>query len=357
MNLIIKKTRQINFDILRVLATLAVITLHIDSGIWYTQLGVDNNKWISANLMDGISRWSVPVFFMLSGYFVLDKKINVPEFYKKRLPRIVLPLLFWSIIYILFNTFILKKELNIDIFFTTIFEKKASFHLWFIYSLIGLYLIAPFIQSSLEKKPIYGYYFLLIGISIQVFTFFITFLFGYKLGIDTQYFHYPLIYFVMGYQTRKMNFSKIKYISLLSGIIFFISSLLAVYLVQRYSMNSDTNKPYNLFYAYSHPFTIIASLSIFVFFLTLKVSISKNLVIRKLIISLSKYSYGIYLCHILIRTCVNKGYFGKFLIISYLKTNPFYYIFYNVLLIFIISYLITLILDKLMFSKMTKLIT
>lgn len=352
-----QKSRQINFDILRILATLAVITLHIDSKLWYTQLGVDNSKWILANLMDGLSRWSVPVFFMLSGYFVLNKPKELPNFYKKRLTRIVYPLLFWSLIFILFNTFFLNKDLSVDIFFTTIFDKKASFHLWFVYSLIGLYLIAPFIQSSLQKKPVYGYYFILIGVLILIFKFLITYLFGYKLGIDTQYFHYPLIYFVLGYQTRKIDFSKIKYIKLISGIVFLISTLLAIYLVQKYSIASDKNKPYNIFYAYSHPFIILSSLSIFIFFLNLKISISKNIMLSKLILSLSKYSYGIYLCHILIRSCINKGYFGKFLIISYLNTNPLYYICYNVLLIFIVSYFIILILDKLTFGRVTKLIT
>ena len=226
-----------------------------------------------------------------------------------------------------------------------------------VYSLIGLYLIAPFIQSSLQKKPVYGYYFILIGVLILIFKFLITYLFGYKLGIDTQYFHYPLIYFVLGYQTRKIDFSKIKYIKLISGIVFLISTLLAIYLVQKYSIASDKNKPYNIFYAYSHPFIILSSLSIFIFFLNLKISISKNIMLSKLILSLSKYSYGIYLCHILIRSCINKGYFGKFLIISYLNTNPLYYICYNVLLIFIVSYFIILILDKLTFGRVTKLIT
>lgn len=105
------RERELNLDVLRVIATMAVIILHVDGKIWYTQLGVDNDRWIVANFFDGFARWSVPVFFMLSGYFILGKEIEVPKFYKKRLLRIVLPLLFWSICYMVGDTLIRNKDI------------------------------------------------------------------------------------------------------------------------------------------------------------------------------------------------------------------------------------------------------
>jgi surface polysaccharide O-acyltransferase-like enzyme len=43
---------------------------------------------------------------MVSGALLLNKKYEFNYFFKKRFNRVVIPLIFWSIIYVLFSIFI-----------------------------------------------------------------------------------------------------------------------------------------------------------------------------------------------------------------------------------------------------------
>jgi surface polysaccharide O-acyltransferase-like enzyme len=288
---------------------------------------------------------------MISGFFILNKEIKIDEFYKKRLLRIIKPLLFWIVIYLFFDYFILNKKLEFNDIIDYFLNKKASFHLWFVYSLISVYLIAPLIKESLIKNNKIGYYFIFISFLIFFFKHIITFTLGYKLGIDTQYFHYPLFYFILGYQISTIDFKKVKYIQLYALLLFIISTTISVYFVQKYSIESGKNKPFGNFYNSTHPLIIIASSSIFIFFKNLNIQLTTKSILYKIIESLSKYSYGIFLCHILIRTCIYRGYFGQFLNISEQNYNAFIFILYYNLLIFFLSYILTLIFSKLIKFK------
>lgn len=57
--------------------------------------------WIS-NVYDSISRWGVPVFVMVSGALLLDtsKQEGILTFYKKRLSKIFIPIIFWTAFYL-----------------------------------------------------------------------------------------------------------------------------------------------------------------------------------------------------------------------------------------------------------------
>jgi surface polysaccharide O-acyltransferase-like enzyme len=55
-------------------------------------------QWHVANIIDGISRCSVPLFFMLSGALLLNKKLETKKFLLGRLKKVAIPFLFWSLI-------------------------------------------------------------------------------------------------------------------------------------------------------------------------------------------------------------------------------------------------------------------
>lgn len=69
-----KQKRTIYFDYLRVMATLAVIMLHMSAQNWYVS-DVNGYNWQVFNLYDSIVRWGVPVFVMISGALFLKKGI------------------------------------------------------------------------------------------------------------------------------------------------------------------------------------------------------------------------------------------------------------------------------------------
>lgn len=88
----------------RIIAILAVVLLHVSSRvITWSELG--SNDWWYANLYDSLVRWCVPVFVMISGALLLapEKAEPLGVFYKKRASRILSPLVFWSLFYMLWD--------------------------------------------------------------------------------------------------------------------------------------------------------------------------------------------------------------------------------------------------------------
>ncbi|EET2553968.1 acyltransferase family protein, partial [Escherichia coli] len=94
---------------LRVFAIFMVVVIHVTAG--YVTFADTNPSfygstlWWSANILDSFSRWSVPVFVMLSGYFLINGTDSTISFYKKRMTRILIPVLAWTMIYITWTIF------------------------------------------------------------------------------------------------------------------------------------------------------------------------------------------------------------------------------------------------------------
>lgn len=131
-------------DGMRIVAILAVVCIHSTSRILETSsLNIQDS--IFAFFLNQISRFAVPLFFMISG-FVLE--VNYPfhqsytKYLKKRLSRILLPYLFWSIIYYFF----VYKEHTISLF-QALLNGSASYQLYFIPTLLIFYILFPFVHK------------------------------------------------------------------------------------------------------------------------------------------------------------------------------------------------------------------
>lgn len=74
--------RVIYFDVLRVLATFAVIVLHLSAQHW-ADTDVFSNAWLAFNLYGGIVRWSVPIFVMISGALFLGRDTDIHTILKR----------------------------------------------------------------------------------------------------------------------------------------------------------------------------------------------------------------------------------------------------------------------------------
>jgi surface polysaccharide O-acyltransferase-like enzyme len=142
-------------DALRFMATIAVIVLHVAAAI--DSLVYSQNEWIASNIFVSLTRWCVPVFIMLSGILLLDttKEYSNKVFFSKRLSKIALPFIGWSLLYqVRFyrDEIIQTKSFPIVKMLTGIIEGPVSVHLWFIYLLIVLYLIIPIIKEYIKNK-------------------------------------------------------------------------------------------------------------------------------------------------------------------------------------------------------------
>ena len=95
-----QNNRVIYFDYLRIMATIAVIVLHVAGQNFYAP-GVNTYEWHVFNIYDSIVRWAVPIFVMISGALFLntEKQLNIKALYTKNIFRILNDFIFLSLIY------------------------------------------------------------------------------------------------------------------------------------------------------------------------------------------------------------------------------------------------------------------
>lgn len=283
------KTTQTNFgiSILRILATFSVIMIHVSGPVIVKFGKVSSFDWNVANFYDSISRYSVPVFFMISGALLLGREFEIKHFLKNRLGKIIPPFLFWSLFYSLTNRYVFNNEpLNISKIIKDIFY-GSEYHLWFVFSLIGVYLITPILQkwiANAKEKDVQ--YFLI----IWVITLFLTIpgVSIYFPKINFSYFAGFIGYFVLGFYLKKYkkNNSLSSYSFLIIGILITIFGT--------YFMTYKNNLFYDYFYEYLCLNALMVSIGVFQIFTKMK---NVNAKIKPIISKVDECSFGIYLIH------------------------------------------------------------
>ena len=156
------KVREPNFDFLRIISTIAVVMLHVSAKyLHFDSSGMLINETpFPIMLLNHLVRFAVPCFFMLSGAFILedDRNADIKYFYNKSFKNIGITSVFFCLLYVLYSitkllsgVFILKMH-DIDHIIPRLLEILKNFmkgqpyyHLWYLFTLIGLYLATPFI--------------------------------------------------------------------------------------------------------------------------------------------------------------------------------------------------------------------
>lgn len=167
------KKRIVWLDVLRLMALLMVIAGHsVDIYNATPQKDVMDGFW--GAFIGSLMRPSVPVFAMMTGMLLLPVKMSATEFYRRRIPRVLVPMLLWSVIYYLIPWFTGVIGCSPSVISTLFpFEYAPSqdwgdavrnivmipftfngytTHMWYLYMLIGLYLFMPFFSAWVERN-------------------------------------------------------------------------------------------------------------------------------------------------------------------------------------------------------------
>lgn len=144
------------FDFLRVFASFAVIMIHIVGQNWYS-IKINSFAWQIFTAFDSISCWAVPIFLMISGALFLDPSRNLTGKLKKNILRIATSFVFWSALYASISYFTKETTLSetIEAFFI------GHFHLWYLYIIFGLYLAVPILRKVTESESVMKYFLIL----------------------------------------------------------------------------------------------------------------------------------------------------------------------------------------------------
>ena len=140
-------------DLLRSLAICLVIGLHTVSSTVADGSLLGTRVWWTCNVLGLVCRAGVPLFFMISGYLLLsDPRTADPlSFYRRRLGRLLLPFLFWDAVCYLLRGLMGGEALSLKVFLQELAERGSDDHLWFLYQIFALYLLAPFLRMIVER--------------------------------------------------------------------------------------------------------------------------------------------------------------------------------------------------------------
>lgn len=154
-----KAPRIINADIIRVAAMLMVILLHTILNFTIRPDFFATKLWFLLEPIIAISKTSVLLFFILSGFLVISKERSVKENLNKAFKKILIPLAFFTLLNIAYAwTKFHFNGNNLNLFVIDQMKRMVSFPsspMWFLVVLIFLYLLNPVWQMifSKEQKP------------------------------------------------------------------------------------------------------------------------------------------------------------------------------------------------------------
>lgn len=287
-------------DDLRALATVAVIVLHVSAGL-VEQFGkVSYDQWISGFLFNTISRFAVPIFVMISGALLLSKDYPLTVFLQKRVVRIIVPFLFYAVIYITYYWIIrlifgnqnsLTQTTDWAI---TLIRKGIVYHFWFVYMILSLYLFAPilgkWIRNSSEKEI---FYFLLLWMFSNLMTF--PFFKNVHFKVELSHFAGYIGYFVLGYYLSNREISATYRIRMVGILLFTLGLVITILptLYQSYLLHD----PSAILVSYFYPNLIMMAVGIYLYF---RYSVFRLTYIERYKVIVCKHSYGIFLIHILV---------------------------------------------------------
>lgn len=307
----ITRNRYLWADLVRIIAIFAVVAIHVDN------FAFDWNKiswmdWWVSNVYNAVIRFAVPMLFILSGYLLLDKQEDDRTFFSKRFSKVIIPLVAWSMIYMIFS-----HKYDVFSIFSMEFVQKflandIYYHLYFLYYIIGLYLITPPLRRILAKSNMYDvHYFLILWFFFTPVNQLIGFL-GYNIGIPVEAATGNLGLYLTGYAIKKTQITdKIIY---LSGII--AGTALIVMIFGSYIMSVNSGK-FNTFLTSTSITQTTYAICLFILLretlshMTLKMPYIK---IENIIRAAAGASMGIYLVHPILLHYIRHGIFGVFLL-------------------------------------------
>ena len=284
-------------DYLRVLATFAVMIIHI-SAYGREYLPVNTFAWHVANVYGAISRWAVPVFVMISGALFLRVPISLKRIYSKNITRMLAAFFFWGTVYAV------SAGGNIETIFLNAIQ--GAYHMWFVPMIIGIYMCIPIIQKIVESPKVVSYF----GVLTLVFAFLcpqiiqlandfgqgtilnITSAFKNLLSNMNLYMVMGYVgYFIGGYYLSIVDINKSsRYVIYSLGILGFLATI-GLDAVLSANLQYPTSNYQNAF----NINVLFESIAVFVWFRYHNFRMHR---LNLMMLKLAKYSFGAYLLHV-----------------------------------------------------------
>ena len=151
-------------SIAKILSVYGVVILHTNGVFWNFQYNNYKSYWLSANLIETIFYYAVPVFVLCIGATLLDfnEKYSLKKYYYKRFEKVIIPLFCWTfILYLLKEE---NKKFGLTYLWNIYYGHKVYGIFGSLHDFVKIYIQIPLI-SYVEKKnkvKIYTYGFIIL---------------------------------------------------------------------------------------------------------------------------------------------------------------------------------------------------
>ena len=339
--------RKLNIEFIRIFSVIMVISIHVANVYINNFEKVSPEDFLISVIFSSFSRVCVPLFFMISGAFIIDKEYDRKKYFEKIL-KFIIVLVIWSVIYYLSKNGFDFKDIGKVIVNSFFNANKTSRHLWYMYPLIAIYIALPFIQNmcknmSRELENL----FLILWFCLSGLTFIFLPLASFITKTDIKMDYpvpiinsaYYLGYFIGGHiiykRVKNLNFSaKNNIICILIYIACSIITTLATYFISikaGYAVSPPT--------WYRGSLVILASFSVFILLIA-----NEKKFKNPLIMAVSRHTFGIYLIHMVFLNIIKWN-------IDVISLSPMLTIPLFTLIVYISSLLVCMLLSKIPFVK------
>ena len=302
------KTRESCIDVLRCLATIAVVFYHC---------GPDSSSGILPyQLIELLLNWCVPIFLMITGFLFLgdDRELTIKEI-TQRTVRFLMIIIVWGMVYNLISLTIINgfsfRTVIKSIIMTICADTTYAYQFWYLYLLVGLYLILPVVKPWVIKilakeKPgleikWYFIFILIVAIIIPNIFAITNYTGSFWKGAFSVYSGFGF-YLLCGAYLRRWRLLSTERIFLLISVIGIASFII-------YNFLNETPENNTGLYGYTTYFTW--AVSMLLFDTVRRIDLEKyNTKINSFFRVLSKYSLGIYILHPMVLQVLRKLGFG-----------------------------------------------
>ena len=333
-------------DWIRGIGILLVILGHVSGIVVQRFQNFNLNDWMAGNVYNVIARSCVPLLFMVSGALLLPRQESLRDFYRKRFQKVIFPFLFWSVLYILSKesfadyTFVNAVKAIVKIILT----RPAEYHLWFMYELLAIYLFTPvlrvFVNNANEEQL---WYLMAIWFLFGPVQRFLEFQFQFELIVDLGYLTGYVGYFLLGYLLTRIRITKTMLWA--AAAVYVGLGVYTGYVTYIYTDFAGKLVDYFQYLLGLNIVLLAASLYILLKAWGDRLFSAPHPWLEKVAVNLTSASFGMYLVHVFVLD------FLKRYSISPLDGPAIYMIPVTTLVVFIISWIIIAILQKIPYVR------
>ena len=287
------KERIKSLDSMRGVAILAVLLIHTTTRtLEASNFNITGFSWTL--FLNQVARFAVPFFILLSGFVLemsFDPNMSYISFLKKRLSKILIPYIFWSVIY-----YFLIYNQNHENFIRVILTGNASYQLYFIPTLCVFYLLFPLLHKA--YKIFFNKFVLLFLTILEIWLLYQDyFVKAFKLDDPIHIAILSYIFFVIGIVAAKNKDKITAFVNKWKYLILPATTVAGIYIFWEGRMRFLSTGNYLAYYSSWRPsifiYTILISLSLYYLFEYTK--LKESFVYR-----FSKHSFFVFFVHVII---------------------------------------------------------